>query len=147
MWNIYNEETAFYSWKKLLFFATGYWHIHRFTCFRKEEDQNVQRWQFKSSIFKKDEEKQSEKIDCPVNQIQKCKKKQDSFRVCSFYIHSKSDVNTILDLIRVEKYVDNIQIFHLLWGLIWKILTGKYCEDSAWAECLKLYDKKILYEV
>ena len=69
-------------------------------------------------------------------------KKQDSFRVCSFYIHSKSDVNTILDLIRVEKYVDNIQIFHLLWGLIWKILTGKYCEDSAWAECLKLYDKK-----
>ena len=19
---------------------------------------------------------------------------------------------------------------------------GKYCEDSAWAECLKLYDKK-----
>ena len=54
----------------------------------------------------------------------------------------KSDVNTISDLIRVEKYVDNIQIFHLLWGLIWKILTGKYCEDSAWAECLKLYDKK-----
>ena len=55
----------------------------------------------------------------------------------------KSDVNTISNLIRVEKYVDyNIQIFHLLWGLIWKILIGKYCEDSAWAECLKLYDKK-----
>ena len=69
----------------------------------------------KPSIFKKDEEKQSEKIDCPVNQIQKCKKKQDSFRVCSFYIHSKSDVNTISDLIRVEKYVDNnIQIFSSL---------------------------------
>ena len=28
----------------------------------------------KPSIFKKDEEKQSEKIDCPVHQIQKCKK-------------------------------------------------------------------------
>ena len=55
----------------------------------------------------------------------------------------KSDVNTISDLIRNEKYVDNnIHIFHLLWGLIWKILIGKYCEDSAWAECLKLYDKK-----
>ena len=55
----------------------------------------------------------------------------------------KSDVNTISDLIRDEKYVDtNIHIFHLLWGLIWKILIGKYCEDSAWAECLKLYDKK-----
>ena len=23
-----------------------------------------------------------------------------------------------------------------------KILIGKYCEDSAWAKCLKLYDKK-----
>ena len=70
----------------------------------------------KPSIFKKDEEKQSEKTDCPVNQIQKCKKKkQDSFRVCSFHIHSKSDVNTISDLIRVEKYVDNnIQIFSSL---------------------------------
>ena len=76
----------------------------------------------------------------PNSEVQK---KQDSFRVCSFYIHSKSDVNTISDLIRVEKYVDNnIQIFYLLWGLILKILIGKYCEDSAWAECLKLYDKK-----
>ena len=44
----------------------------------------------KSSIFKKDEEKQPEKFDCPVHQIQKCKKRQDSFRVCSFYIHSKA---------------------------------------------------------
>ena len=55
----------------------------------------------------------------------------------------KPDVNIISDLIRDEKYVDNnIHIFHLLWGLIWKILIGKYCEDSAWAECLKFYDKK-----
>ena len=55
----------------------------------------------------------------------------------------KSDVNTISDLIRDEKYVDNnIHVFHLLWGLIWKILIGKYCEDSARAECLKSYDKK-----
>ena len=55
----------------------------------------------------------------------------------------KPDVNIISHLIQEEKYVDNnIHIFHLLWGLIWKILIGKYCEDSAWAECLKLYDKK-----
>ena len=55
----------------------------------------------------------------------------------------KSDANTISNPIRDEKYVDNsIHIFHLLWGLIWKILIGNYCEDSAWAECLKLYDKK-----
>ena len=80
----------------------------------------------KSSTFKKDEEKQSEKIDCPVHQIQKCKKKQDYFRVCSFYIHSKSDVNTISDLIRVEKYVDNnIQIFNLLWEKTLKKINVK----------------------
>ena len=55
----------------------------------------------------------------------------------------KPDVNVISNLIRDEKYVDDkIHVFHLLWGLIWKILIGKYCEDSAWAGCLKLYDKK-----
>ena len=65
----------------------------------------------KPSIFKKDEEKQSKKLIVPFIKF-KSAKKQDSFRVCSFYIHSKSDVNTISDLIRVEKYVDNnIQIF------------------------------------
>ena len=41
--NIYNEETTFYSCKAMFFFASGYWHIHRFLCFRKGEDQNVQR--------------------------------------------------------------------------------------------------------
>ena len=40
-----------------------------------------------------------------------------------------SDLNTISDLIRDEKYVDFYRV-------------GKYFEDSAWAECLKLYDKK-----
>ena len=111
----------------------------------------------RSSIFKKDQENQSEKFDFPLHQIKKCKKRQDSFRVCnstSTAMHIlkvvlvtkgklKSDVNIIWDLIRDEKYVDdNIHVFHLLWGLKWKILIGKYCEDSAWAECLKLYDKK-----
>ena len=53
------------------------------------------------------------------------------------------DVNIISDLIRDEKYVDDkIHIFHLLWGVVWKVLMGKYWEDSAWSECLKLYDKK-----
>ena len=76
---------------------------------------------YKSSIFKKDDKKQSKKLDCPVHQIQKCKKRQNSFTVYSFYIHGKahterclvtkgklkSDVNITSDLIRVEKYVDN----------------------------------------
>ena len=41
----------------------------------------------------------------------------------------KSDLNTISDLIRDEKFVDFYRI-------------GKYFEDSAWAECLKLFNKK-----
>ena len=45
---------------------------------------------YRSFIFKKDQEKQSEKFDCRVHQIKKCKKRQDSFRVCSFYIHGKA---------------------------------------------------------
>ena len=84
-------------------------------------------------------------------------KKQDSFSVCSFYIHGKEHTERCAsNKGKVEvwsqyhirphkgwKYVDNnIHIFHLLWGLIWKILRGKYFEDFAWIECLKLYDKK-----
>ena len=111
----------------------------------------------RSSIFKKDQEKQSKKCDCPVHQIKKCKKDKILLE-CAVCISTakhilkgvlvtkgklKSDVNAISDLIKREKYVDNnMHIFHLLWGLIWKILVGKYCEDSAWAEWLKLYDKK-----
>ena len=87
MCNIYNEETTFYSWKKVFFFASWYWHIHRFLCFRKEEDQNVQRWQLQVFHLQK---RWREKFDCPVHQIQMCKKRQDSFRVCSFYIHGRA---------------------------------------------------------
>ena len=55
----------------------------------------------------------------------------------------KSDVNTILDLITVEKHVDNnIQIFLSLMMSDMKNINTKYSEDSAWAKCLKLYDKK-----
>ena len=127
-------------WKKVLFFASGYWHIHRFPCFTKKEDQNVQHWQLQVFHFQKRWRERIRKNWLSRSPNSEVQKKQDSFRVCSFYIHSKSDVNTISDLIRVEKYVDNnIQIFYLLWGLIWKILIGKYCEDLAWAE---YYDKK-----
>ena len=44
----------------------------------------------RSSIFRKDQAKQSKKFDCLVHQIKKWKKRQDSFRVCSFYIHGKA---------------------------------------------------------
>ena len=60
----------------------------------------------------------------------KSAKRQDPFRVCRFYIHSKAhtercvlvtkkklkpDVNIMSDLRRDQKYVDNnIHIFHLL---------------------------------
>ena len=41
----------------------------------------------RSSIFQKDQENQSEKFDCLVHQIKKCKERQNSFSMCSFYIH------------------------------------------------------------
>ena len=41
----------------------------------------------------------------------------------------RSNFNTISDLIRDAKFVDFYQI-------------RKYFEDSAWAECLKTFDKK-----
>ena len=84
----------------------------------------------RSSIFKKDEEKQSEKFECPIHQIQKSKKKDKIILECVVSTSTakhilkgvvvtkaklKSDVNTISDLIIVEKYVDNnIQIFSSL---------------------------------
>ena len=79
------------------------------------------------SIFKKD----SKNLIAPFIQLKSAKKDNILLEcVCSFYIHGKahilngvlatkgklkSDVNTISDLIRNEKYVDNnIHIFHLL---------------------------------
>ena len=57
----------------------------------------LERWKTKrcrvdscrSSIFKKYQEKQSRKFDCPVHQTKKCRKRQDSFEVSGFYIHRK----------------------------------------------------------
>ena len=155
--NIYNEETAFHSWKKCSFLLGD---IGIFIDFLVLEKKKTKIWSFgscRSSIFKRDQEKPPEKFDCLVHQIKKCKKRKTllecvvSTSTAKHILKSvlvkkgklKPDVNIISDLIRDEKYVDNnIHIFHLLWGLIWKILIGKYCEDSAWAECLKFYDKK-----
>ena len=155
--NIYNEETAFHSWKKCSFLLGDIGIFIDFLVLEKKKTKMCSVDSCRSSIFKKDQEKQSEKFDCPVHQIQKCKKDKILLEcaVCTSTAKHilkgvlvakrklKSDVNTISDLIRDEKYVaNNVHIFHLLWCLIWKILIGKYCEDSAWAECLKLYDKK-----
>ena len=41
----------------------------------------------RSSVFQKDQENQSEKFDCLVHQIKKCKERQNSFSMCGFYIH------------------------------------------------------------
>ena len=92
-----------------------------------------------------------------VLQIKKCQKKQDCFKVCSFYVHSKEHIERCAsNKGKVEvwsqyhirphkgwKYIDNnIHIFQFLWGSIWKILTETYFEGSAAIECSKLYDKK-----
>ena len=80
----------------------------------------------RSTIFKKEQEKQFEKFDYPAHQIKECKKRQECLASTSTTKHIlkgvlvtkrklKSDVGTISDLIRNEKYVDNnIHIFDLL---------------------------------
>ena len=80
----------------------------------------------RSSTFRKDQEKQSEKFGSPVHQIEKCKKRQEWVVSTSTGKHIlqgalvtkeklRSDFNTISDLLRNEKYLDNdIHIFHLL---------------------------------
>ena len=89
MCNIYNEETAFLKKRCSLLLAD----IGIFTDFLVLEKKKTKMCSFdrcRSSIFKNDQEKQPKKFDCPVHQIKKCKKRQDSFRVCSFYIHGKA---------------------------------------------------------
>ena len=122
MCNIYNEETAFYSYSFLLadkkgvlfcfFFSLR--NIHRVPCLRKEKNQMVQSC---SCIFKKDQGKQFEKFDCPVHQIKRCQKKSKILLECVVSTSTvkntlkgvlvakgklKSDPNTISDIIRDE---------------------------------------------
>ena len=90
MCNIYNEETAFYSWKRCSFFPADIGIFIDFLVLEKKKTKMCSFDSCRSSIFKNDQEKQPEKFDCPVHQIKKCKKRQNSFRVCSFYIHDKA---------------------------------------------------------
>ena len=152
MCNIYDEETAFYSWKKVFFLVAYIEILIDFLFLEKKKSKTCSVDSYKSSIFKKDEEKQSKKFDCPVHQIQKSKTRQDFFTVYSFYIHGKlhtescvvtkgklmSDVNITSDLIRVEKYVDNnIQFFSSLMRsdmkninrkVLWRFCMGRMFE-------------------
>ena len=87
MCNIYNEGTAFFFLEKGVLFV----HIGIFIDFLVLEKKKTKMCSFdncRSSIFKNDPEKQPEKLDFPVHQIKNYKKRQNSFRVCSFYIHS-----------------------------------------------------------
>ena len=84
------KEQPFILEKRCSFLPGEIWIFIDFLVLEKKKTKTCSVDSCKSSIFKKDEEKQSEKFDCPVHQIQKCKKRQDSFRVGSFYIHGKA---------------------------------------------------------
>ena len=90
MRNIYNEETPFYSRKKVDFLLAAIDIFMDFLILEKKKTEMCSADSCRSSILKKEQEKQSKKLDCPVHQIKKSKKRQDSFRVCSFYIHGKA---------------------------------------------------------
>ena len=82
-------KKKFYSWKKV-FFSADVGIFFDFLLLEKKKTKMCSIGSCMSSIFKKDHDNQSEKFDCPVHQIKKCKKRQDSFRVCSFYSHGKA---------------------------------------------------------
>ena len=116
MCNIYNEETVFYPLKRRSLLLADIGIFTGFLVLEMKKNKMCSFHTFRSYIFKKVQKKQPEKFDCAVYQIKQCKQRQDSLRVCSFYIYGKShtkrcasnkwkvDVNTISDLIRDEKY-------------------------------------------
>ena len=123
MCNIYNEETAFYSWKKVFFLLVDIGIFIDFLVLEKKKTKMCSVESCRSSIFQKDEEKnlivpfikfKSVKIDkilleCVVS-TSTAKHILKVVLVINWKL--KPDVNTISDLIRVEKYVDNnIQTF------------------------------------
>ena len=90
MCNIYNEETVFYSLKRRSLLVADIGIFTGFLVLEKKNNKMCSFNTFRCSIYKNVQEKKPEKFDCPVHQIRKCKKRQDSFRVCSFYIYGKA---------------------------------------------------------
>ena len=124
MCNICNEETAFYSWKKVFFLLVDIGIFIDFLVLEKKKTKMCSVDSCRSSIFKKDEEKN---LIVPFIKF-KCAKKDKILLECVVSTSTaehvlkvvlavnwklmKSDANTISDLINDEKYVDNnIQIF------------------------------------
>ena len=125
MCNIYNEETAIPE-KSCSFLLADIGILIDFLIVEKKKTKTCSADSCRSTIFKKEQEKQSEKFDYPAHQIKKCKKRQECLASTSTTKHIlkgalvtkgklKSDVGAISDLIRKEKYVDNnVHIFYLL---------------------------------
>ena len=130
MRNIYNEETPFYSRKKVDFLLAAIDIFMDFLILEKKKTEMYSADSCRSSILKKEQEKESKKLDCPVHQIKKMQKKDKILLECvastSTAKHMlkgvlitngklKPDVNSMSNLLRDEQYVDNnIHMFHLL---------------------------------
>ena len=57
MWNIYNEETAFYSWERCSFLLVDIGIFIDFPVLEKKKTKMYSFDSFRSSIFKNDQEK------------------------------------------------------------------------------------------
>ena len=130
MHNIYNDETPFYARKKVDFLLADIGIFMDFLVLVKKQTEMCSADSCRSSILKKEQEKESKKLDCPVHQIKKMQKKDKILLECvastSTAKHMlkgvlitngklKPDVNSMSDLLRDEQYVDNnIHMFHLL---------------------------------
>ena len=120
------KKQPFIPEKSCSFFLADIGILIDFLVVEKKKTKTCSADSCRSTIFKKEREKQSEKFDYPAHQIKKCKKRQECLASTSTTKHIlkgvlvtkgklKSDVGTISDLIRNEKYVDNnVHIFYLL---------------------------------
>ena len=122
MRNIYNEETPFYSRKKVDFLLAAIDIFMDFLILEKKKTEMCSADSCRSSILKKEQEKESKKLDCPVHKIKKCKKKDKILLECVVSTSTakhmlkgvlvtkgklKPDVNSMSDILRDEQYVDN----------------------------------------
>ena len=152
MYNIHNEETAFYSWKRCSFLLADIGIFIDFLVLEKKKTKICSVDSCRSLIFKKDEEKNLKNWKTVPFKFKGAKKDKILLEcVVSTSTENhilkgvlvtkgklKSDVNTISDLIRVEKYVDNnIEIFSSLMRsdikninkkVLWRFCLGRMFE-------------------
>ena len=90
MSNIYNEETPFYSRKKVNFLLADIGIFIDFLVLEKKRPKCAALAVVGLPSWKKNKRNNPKNLIVSFMKLKSAKKGQDSFRVCSFYIHGKA---------------------------------------------------------